>query len=235
MTRTVDLRASLGPVRQQGPFRGTCLAFAVSAVHEPTLDHVDQLCVEVLYWGAKQHDGDPRPGTTFEAANKALTRWGQPPEPFWPYDPFRTDTDGSYQPPADAIDPANCHSAELTPITIDASAIRAAIDADTPVAIGAPTWPGLRRPAGGHLANPGSAELDGEYHAMVVVGYRLDTNELLLRNSWGPAWGDEGHAWIPFGFVTDHVIAAWQIGPPHPASTSHAPQATATFGHSHGP
>lgn len=222
----------MGPVRNQGPIRGTCLAFAVSAAHERALHGPpDPLSVETLYWGAKQHDGDPRPGTTFPAADRALRRWGQPDEVLWPYDPLRTDTDPSYQPPADALEPGNCNFAGLAPIGVSVKEIRDALDAGTAVAIGAPTWPGLRRPTHGHVANPSPGELDGDYHAMVVTGYRLDTNEILLMNSWGASWGDQGHAWISFPFVDDHVIAAWRIEPqPTTQATPQVRSAASRFG-----
>lgn len=211
MPRLVDLRETLGHARQQGPYRGTCLAFAVSTAHEHTLDLPELLSVEVLYWGAKQHDGYPGSGTTFSAADLALHRWGQPDEHCWPYDPLRDDSAPTYQPPPDALDPAECRLAGLTSVTPDVASLQAALDAGTVVAIGVPTWPGLRRPQEGHLRNPRTDELDGDYHALLVVGYRLDTDEILLRNSWGTSWGDDGHAWISFSFVTDHVNTAWTL------------------------
>ena len=41
-------------------------------------------------------------------------------------------------------------------------------------------------------------------HALVIAGYTK--NEFILRNSWGPAWGDKG-----FGFAsTDWMNTALQ-------------------------
>ncbi len=211
MPRIVDLRETLGPARQQGPYRGTCLAFAVSAAHEHILDLAQLLSVEALYWGAKQHDGYPGPGTTFPAADLALRQWGQPEEHCWPYEPWRDDSAPTYLPPPGALDPTGCRMAILDPAVPDTAWVQAALDAGTVVAIGTPTWPGLRRPQEGHLRNPRTDELDGDYHALLVVGYRLDTDEILLRNSWGTSWGDDGHAWISFSFVTDHVSSAWTL------------------------
>lgn len=219
MATIVDLRPMLGPVRNQGPFRGTCLAFALTAVHNKAATIAPAgLSVETLYWGAKQHDAKAGPGTTFEAANSALTTWGQPHEDLWEYDPIRDDTSKAYAPPAEAIEPANCFTATINPIDITAGAIRQSLEAEQPVAIGIPTWPGLRRPTGTQLRNPAASELERSRHAVVVVGYHADTSEILLRNSWGASWGDDGYAWIAEPFIEDHVLAAWQLEPIRAAS-----------------
>lgn len=226
-----DLRTALGPARSQGP-RGTCLAFAVTAGHE---NHgrrdLPELAVEVLYWGAKQHDGNRGSGTTFSAAAAALRQWGQPEEALWPYDPLRNERATTYAPPAAAIDPAACAFADLRQIAATSSDVQAELDQDRVVAIGGPTWPGLRRPVGDRVDKPAVADLDGGFHAMVVVGYQEDTGEFLLRNSWGLNWGDQGHAWVPMAFVDEHVLAAWVVGavPAVPAALNSGDPAAATL------
>lgn len=215
MAKTIDLRSALGPVRNQGPFRGTCLAFAITTAHEHQRNDTDTLSVETLYWGAKEIDGDTASGTTFTSADQALRNWGQPPEHMWPYDILRDDQHPSYIPPPEAIDPNACHFAALDAAKIDPAAITDLLDAGLIVAIGTPTWRGLSNPIGSRLTNPPASDLDGGHHAMVIVGYRTDTNEVLLRNSWGISWGEQGHAWIPFAFITDHVVAARTIASIH--------------------
>ena len=46
-------------------------------------------------------------------------------------------------------------------------------------------------------------------HAVVIVGYGTDTtlnqNYFLVRNSWGPRWGDAGH--IKIAFATARNLA----------------------------
>jgi C1A family cysteine protease len=54
-------------------------------------------------------------------------------------------------------------------------------------------------------------------HAVVAVGYhdsikiknmncsKETTGALLIRNSWGTAWGDEGYGWIPYEYVLNNL------------------------------
>lgn len=46
-------------------------------------------------------------------------------------------------------------------------------------------------------------------HAMTVVGYIRDGVEdrLIIRNSWGAGWGDEGHTYMPY----DEIPRAWEF------------------------
>lgn len=70
--------------------------------------------------------------------------------------------------------------------------------------------------APGHIPLPTDSELAGDPewgHAVVAVGYDDNlkiTNTLsskstkgavLIRNSWGPSWGQSGYGWMPYDYV----------------------------------
>jgi len=66
--------------------------------------------------------------------------------------------------------------------------------------------PGLGDGAGEiPFPRPGDA-LEGG-HAVMAVGYDSSkgiedcTGALLIRNSWGPEWGDKGYGWLPYAYV----------------------------------
>ena len=46
-------------------------------------------------------------------------------------------------------------------------------------------------------------------HAMCMVGYDLDRQWFLAKNSFGTAWGDQGYCWIPFDYLRKHGYDRW--------------------------
>ena len=57
---------------------------------------------------------------------------------------------------------------------------------------------------GGPAASTSSIPPAG--HAVAIVGYDDSRRILLLRNSWGEQWGDQGHCWMPY----DDFGLAWE-------------------------
>lgn len=48
---------------------------------------------------------------------------------------------------------------------------------------------------------PGTDTIDG-YHSALAVGYDDRKSAFLIRNSWGPDWGDNGHFWMRYKTLT---------------------------------
>lgn len=50
-------------------------------------------------------------------------------------------------------------------------------------------------------------------HAVVVVGYDQQKQQFICRNSWGNAWGDDGHCYMPFEYLANPNLASdqWTI------------------------
>ena len=75
----------------------------------------------------------------------------------------------------------------------------------------------------GNLPFPSESESFTGEHAVVAVGYddnRQITNwrngqktfgALLIRNSWGTAWGDEGYGWLPYDYVLKGFTSDWWV------------------------
>lgn len=54
----------------------------------------------------------------------------------------------------------------------------------------------------------------GDYkggHAQVIVGYDNNLKAFLVRNSWGPKWGNGGYALVSYDVVEESLIDAWVI------------------------
>ena len=211
MTVTIDMRSILPPVRDQGT-RGTCLAFAVTALHEALrarrAQGKDDLAEEALYWGCKKIDGDWTTGTSFESASAALPRWGQPIGSNWPYDPRRLDS-APYDPPT-TLGGADWFRAGLRQVDKTSSSVRTLLAGNFPVALGITLYPSFYRPSStGHVADPQLGDPMKGRHAVVAVGF--DGANILIRNSWGLLWGLSGYGWISDSYVDSHTNDMWTV------------------------
>lgn len=56
------------------------------------------------------------------------------------------------------------------------------------------------------LPAPGEQTLGG--HAVLAVGYNDATSMLIVRNSWGTAWGDKGYFLMPYAYIEKKHLAA---------------------------
>ena len=45
-------------------------------------------------------------------------------------------------------------------------------------------------------------------HAVLLVGYDNKTGRFIARNSWGNAWGDRGHFYMPYEVVTNTAMSS---------------------------
>lgn len=54
------------------------------------------------------------------------------------------------------------------------------------------------------------SEQGEDAHCMLIVGYDLPRQLLRLRNSWGCEWGDNGHCWMSFEYLSSsHIFDCW--------------------------
>ncbi|MER8389493.1 C1 family peptidase [Mesorhizobium sp. M0965] len=211
-----DLRSVLGPVRDQGR-RPTCLSFAASAVHEQARGDLDSLCVEWLFYHAAQRAGTgPAEGTTLPDTRQVLHDIGQPLEPVWPYKGLPVQAT-AWRPPPSVSPLFRCGS---DCCDTNVQQIRERLDGGSPVVLAlfvssaftaATTW--LR--TGNEIILPKDGEpIDRQRgHAVVAVGHgRFDSEDLILvRNSWGPAWGAAGHAWVRETYMSRRLCGGFSI------------------------
>ncbi len=190
-----DLRPQLGPARNQGS-RPTCIAFAFSDGHAAARGEPEPLSAEHLYFHAVQRTAgsDPNRGVAMPACIAALREDGQSTEAGWPYiDPLPDVS--AWTPPASAT-PVFRRASEAAAVSL-ADLINE-LEAARPTVVALLLGERFYGPAADGRIMPGPGDADTDYHAVLAVGHGRDGIEpfILVRNSWGPDWGVEGHAWL---------------------------------------
>jgi C1A family cysteine protease len=51
------------------------------------------------------------------------------------------------------------------------------------------------------MPNPKTERVVGG-HAVLAVGYSDPKGHVIVRNSWGPSWGDAGYFYMPYQYMT---------------------------------
>ena len=199
-----DLRSLLGPARDQG-CRPTCLAFAATAAHEASRHAACYLSTEYLaFYGAQRSHCTPARGLTQVSVAQALECDGQPAETVWPYSLQMPDAD-TWTPPTT---PHKLHRAQVRFSARSVGEVREMVRHGAPVVLIVSITTAMYTPDAQGVVRPGpSDELTTRRHALLAVGlgHAEDGTYLLVRNSWGRAWGTQGHGWLPEPYVSAHL------------------------------
>ena len=203
-----DLRPLFGPARDQGA-RPTCLAFAASDTHAGLRDGWAPLSCEFAFYAAQKRAGrPPTSGALLSTMLDALRLDGQPDEKGWPYLAAVPADHRLWTPPA-TVGPLYGRNGQRD--GTDLSSILAALDRDTPVLTLTMLSRSFFQPRGDGVVDPANDELPepAQRHAVVAVGHGTvdGTPAILIRNSWGPGWGLEGHAWLTERFLAPRLFA----------------------------
>lgn len=195
------------PARAQGK-RQTCLAFAISDLNRQFAPA--DLSPEYLYQRAALASPNWKPGDRLIFADaQQAAQDGQPEEVHFPYcsvDPI---------PPIPAL-PANLTHFGCAPTYVsgDPTDIASLIRAGRAVGLGLRVTQEFFDPVAGVV--PYSEEVMPRIlHAVVAVGVGRKEGEVVpwfyVRNSWGPTWGQQGHAWISGEYVAAHAACAFGV------------------------
>ena len=230
-----------GPVKDQGQV-GACTSFALSSAMENAIrrQNAPETISPLHIWS---HYGFPDMQTAGDSnINRAIAAWET-----WPYDPRVAceldrsgDGDcGPFQPPVvqgswaadpsvqvtmrDADKKGRFRVTEFDQVPADPDAMAAIL------ASGADIWISLNigstwmKPVGDTIADWSNDQIEGG-HVVVLAGYRpgAGQRQFLVHNSWGPAWGDGGYAWISAQAIRQYTKHAYKVvvAAPGPAPSS---------------
>ena len=230
LAAAVDLRSWCSPIENQLNL-GSCTANAAVGVVEyferrAFANYLDgsRLFVYKTTRNLLQVTGDT--GAWLRNTMGALVLFGVPLEKYWPYTDAKPAFDN--EPPAFLYAMAAdykslsyfCHdplAAGLPGTTVLAS-VKAYLAAGIPSMFGFWGFPSFASSnVKGGIPYPCPGEKAQWGHAIVAVGYddkkaitntkckKTTTGALLIRNSWGAAWGDQGYGWLPYDYVTNKL------------------------------
>ena len=237
LDKDIDLRRWCSGIENQGGL-GSCTAHAAAGIVEYFQTrafgrHIDgsRLFVYKATRNLMGVSGDT--GAWLRNTMGALALCGMPPERYWPY----TDGDPEFdeEPSAFVYAVADnyealqyfCHdpAGESVPPATVLDRVKAFLAAGIPSMFGFWGFPSFEdADIAGGIPYPCPGEKAEWGHAIVAVGYddeKIITNRacntrtegaLLIRNSWGPGWGDQGYGWMPYTYVLNGLaLDFWSL------------------------
>jgi C1A family cysteine protease len=227
----VDLRTALPKVYDQGQI-GSCTANAIAAAVEFEL--LRQQLTDFMpsrlfiYYNERAMEGHVGndSGAQIRDGVKSVATLGVCPETEWPYDGTPASSDGGPWPagdPAGEKPTASCYaSAKQTTatsyhrITQDLDQFKGCLAAGFPFVFGFTVYSGFEsqqvaQTGEAQMPAPGEQAVGG--HAVLAAGYDDSTQRFLVRNSWGPSWGQGGYFTLPYAYLTEAGLASdfWTI------------------------
>lgn len=232
-SHAVDLRSWFSPIENQLNL-GSCTANAGVALLEyyerrAFGKHIDasrlflyKTTRNLLNW-----TGDT--GAYLRTTLEAMVLFGVPPEKYWPYDISKYDVEPSaflysFGQSYKALKYYRLDSPGVQPSSL-LNAIKSGVDRGLPCFFGFTVYSCYTQASTankGAIPFPTTADRIVGGHAVVAAGYDdsvviKNTNlgakptkgALLIRNSWGTRWGDDGYGWLPYEYVLSGLATDW--------------------------
>ncbi len=152
-------------------------------------------------------------GTALRTTFKAIVRFGVPPEEQCPYDPEEFD-----QTPEPFAFSFSREFASIRYVRLDPrgksgqdvlETVLSFVAAGFPCVFGFPVFSSISSEP--EIPYPTIFDHVRGGQAVMALGYddnlrfRSVRGALLVRNSWGPQWGDQGYGWLPYRYVREQL------------------------------
>jgi len=204
LPKSVDLRPNCPPVYDQGSL-GSCTANAIAGAIEFDFlkqKHEDYTPSRLfIYYNERLIEGtlSEDAGAALRDGIKTVNKYGVCNETLWPYNVNNFTT----KPSDDAYTTALTDIVTKYEALTNIHSYKAALAAGYPFVFGFSVYGAFESEevaATGIVPQP---DLNDEFmggHAVCAVGYDDDKEWFIVRNSWGPNWGDKGYFYLPYSY-----------------------------------
>lgn len=221
---STDLRPQCPLVYDQGRI-GSCTANAIAGAIE--FDLIRQRTDFVpsrlfIYYNERLMEGTvgSDAGAQIRDGIKSVAQQGDCPESLWTYDDTPADpTTGLFAPNAKAAQQPNpdCYAQatqykamSYQSVDQNLADMKACLSEGFPFVYGFTVYESFESSQvaqSGDVPMPSPSERVLGGHAVLAVGYDDDEAKFIVRNSWGPNWGDGGYFYMPYAYLLDNNLS----------------------------
>jgi C1A family cysteine protease len=213
----VDLRPYCSAVEDQSQ-SNSCCANAAAGAYEYLCkrvamekgDEVGDISRLFIYFVGRKNDQVRQgqegtmvkdEGITLSAAANALEAQGACLESTWAFDLDKVNE----RPPPEAFEEAADYKVtEVKMVPVDLKAMKQCLAEGYPIVFGCKLTQAFFSAPQGVVKTPNPddpSSAEHGRHAMLIVGYSDSNQTFIVRNSWGPTWGDQGYCYMPYDYL----------------------------------
>jgi C1A family cysteine protease len=213
LKESVDLREWDSVVDDQS-YIGSCVGNAIANAYELMVrklypEKFVELSRLFIYYNSRLFDNSYKEdiGTYIRDGLKSASRYGVCSEKLWPY----VEENFNSQPPPECYVDASQRIVTRYETLYTLRDMLEILNDNRPIVVGMNVYTGFMEmnPTRSVVRVPKESDSFIGSHAVALVGYDLDRQLFLAKNSFGTNWGDQGYFWIPFEYARTEVFEKW--------------------------
>lgn len=213
----VDWRAYCTRVEHQGRF-GSCTAHAGTSAAELLKRETERIYQEksrfFLWWNGRSFRNvqTKDTGIMIREMVKAMKKWGLCDEALWPYKEHLAFMEPSKEAYEDGA--KNRITKYMSLAKGDVEQAKSICECGYPIVFGMDVFEEMENwetMSKGFLPMPQKTNGNPGGHAVLMVGYNNPRGYFIVKNSWGPVWGDQGYLYMPYSYYEKYTFDPWTI------------------------